>query len=130
MVSEYVAAKRERKTWAKLNERLVKLATRLEGHGSKWARRKEAAIAALLECPTVKEAAKKCGLSYSTLKRWLRGPLKQAFEDASKLVLQTTIDRHVERFAEPEPRKKGKPRGRPFPKKAAAAALGADGQTG
>lgn len=42
------------------------------GHGQKWERKKEAAIAALLCCPTIIEAAKRAGVSEPTLHRWMR----------------------------------------------------------
>lgn len=44
----------------------------MSGHGEKFGRKKESAIAALLACPTVTEAAANCGVSESTLRRWLR----------------------------------------------------------
>jgi hypothetical protein len=42
------------------------------GHGEKFRRRKEQAIAALLMCPSLPAAAANCGISESTLRRWLR----------------------------------------------------------
>lgn len=39
--------------------------------GHNKSRRTEQAIAALLRCKTVKEAAHECGLNYGTLKTWL-----------------------------------------------------------
>jgi hypothetical protein len=44
------------------------------GHGEKRTRKRETAIAALLSCPTVLEAAKIAGISESTLHRWMREP--------------------------------------------------------
>jgi hypothetical protein len=41
------------------------------GHGEKFGRRKELAIAALLATPTLAEAAQVCGVSERTLRRWL-----------------------------------------------------------
>lgn len=45
-----------------------------EGHGSKFTRKKEAAILALLNERNHAEAAKAVGIDLSTLKRWLRVP--------------------------------------------------------
>lgn len=42
------------------------------GHGEKRSRKREAAIAALLLRPTLKEAARDAGISQATLIRWLR----------------------------------------------------------
>lgn len=44
------------------------------GHGQKWLRKRESAIAALLSAPTIKEAAKLAGISEPTLHRWMRRP--------------------------------------------------------
>jgi hypothetical protein len=44
------------------------------GHGSKFGRKKEAAIAALLSEKNHAEAARVAGIDLSTLKRWLRMP--------------------------------------------------------
>ena len=41
------------------------------GHGEKITRKQETAIAALLTCDTVTEAARDCGVSEATLYRWL-----------------------------------------------------------
>ena len=46
----------------------------MKGHGSKFDRKKEAAIAALLEARNHAEAAKAVGIDLSTLKRWMRLP--------------------------------------------------------
>ena len=46
----------------------------MKGHGSKFGRRKEAAIAALLVEKNHAEAARVVGIDLSTLKRWLRLP--------------------------------------------------------
>lgn len=42
------------------------------GHGQKWLRKRESAIAALLSAPTIKAAAKLAGISEPTLHRWMR----------------------------------------------------------
>jgi len=46
----------------------------MKGHGSKFGRKKEAAIAALLAEKNLAEAARAAGIDLSTLKRWLRLP--------------------------------------------------------
>jgi hypothetical protein len=46
----------------------------MKGHGNKFGRRKEAAIAALLVEKNHAEAARVVGIDLSTLKRWLRLP--------------------------------------------------------
>jgi len=46
----------------------------MTGHGSKFGRKKEAAIAALLTEKNQAEAARVVGIDLSTLKRWLRLP--------------------------------------------------------
>jgi DNA-binding MurR/RpiR family transcriptional regulator len=45
-----------------------------EGHGNKFSRRQETAIAALLTERTMAEAAAKCGVSEKTLYRWSLDP--------------------------------------------------------
>jgi transposase-like protein len=45
-----------------------------KGHGSKFGRKKEAALAALLLGKSQAEAARSVGVDPSTLKRWLRSP--------------------------------------------------------
>ena len=46
----------------------------MKGHGSKFGRKKEAAIAALLTQKNHEEAARATGIDLKTLKRWLRLP--------------------------------------------------------
>jgi hypothetical protein len=46
----------------------------MKGHGSKFGRKKEAAIAALLTERNHAEAARAAGINLSTLKRWMREP--------------------------------------------------------
>ena len=48
------------------------------GHGSKFGRRKEAAVAALLSCRTLEEAARTTGIGATTLARWMKNPQFQA----------------------------------------------------
>ena len=44
----------------------------MTGHGAKFGRKKEEAIAALLSERTIEEAARACGTSAKTLLRWLK----------------------------------------------------------
>jgi hypothetical protein len=44
------------------------------GHGQKFGRKKEQAMAALLSHRSLEEAAKAVGISLATLKRWMRLP--------------------------------------------------------
>jgi transposase-like protein len=46
----------------------------MTGHGSKFGRKKEAAIAALLTQRNIEEAAKSAGIGTQTLMRWLKMP--------------------------------------------------------
>jgi hypothetical protein len=46
----------------------------LKGHGQKLTRKMEAAIGALLSCPSIEQAAAQCGVSYRTLRKWLDLP--------------------------------------------------------
>jgi hypothetical protein len=46
----------------------------VKGHGAKFGRKKEAAIAALLTAKNYEEAARATGIGLKTLKRWLREP--------------------------------------------------------
>lgn len=46
----------------------------MNGHGAELPRKKEEAIAALLSSRNIEEAAKKVGVSASTLRRWMRLP--------------------------------------------------------
>jgi hypothetical protein len=45
-----------------------------EGHGSKFGRKKEVAIAALISARTLEEAARETGIHVRTLRRWMKIP--------------------------------------------------------
>jgi transposase-like protein len=66
----------------------------LKGHGEKYSRQKEQAIAALLRCPIREKAAQEVGISTKTLQRWLKVPefaeaYRQArLEESSRLLSQ------------------------------------------
>jgi hypothetical protein len=61
------------------------------GHGSKFARKKEQVIAALLSHRNAEEAAHTAGISVSTLKRWMQLPeFKAAYLQARREVVSLT----------------------------------------
>lgn len=64
----------------------------MKGHGAKFGRKKEEAIAALLTQRSVEEAARTVGIGVSTLLRWLEVPeFDAAFREARrKVVAQAT----------------------------------------
>ena len=60
-------------------------ATGNPGHGNKLARKREAAIAALLSSPSLKSAASKAGVSEKTLRGWMQLPdFKEQYNAARK----------------------------------------------
>jgi hypothetical protein len=55
----------------------------MKGHGTKFGRKKEEAVAALLSERTIEEAARSCRMSPKTLLRWLKVPeFKTAYLEA------------------------------------------------
>ena len=63
------------------------------GHGSK-SRRMEEAVAALLDCRSVKEAAAAVGMHENTLLRWMSEPTFEAmYKDTRRQVLNAAIGR-------------------------------------
>ena len=62
------------------------------GHGQKYSRKKEDAIAALLTQPTIEGAAKSIGIGTQTLFRWLRMPeFQQSYRDARREVFLQSV---------------------------------------
>jgi len=62
------------------------------GHGEKRSRREEAAIAALLACPTLDEAAEQAGIAGSTLRGWLRDPdFQRRYRLARRQVVEQAV---------------------------------------
>jgi hypothetical protein len=60
----------------------------------KSARQREQAIAALLERPTITEAARAVGIGEKTLRRWLAEPeFKAAYQDAREQTLRMAVGR-------------------------------------
>ncbi len=66
--------------------------TESKGHGEKLTRKAEQAIAALLEHPTIAEAAKACGVSERSLWRWLqRDDFRIRYRLAQRAVVDSAI---------------------------------------
>lgn len=64
------------------------------GHGAKFGRKKEAAIAALLTQRTAEEAARSIGIASATLRRWQKEPeFDSAFRAAKVNAYRQTIAR-------------------------------------
>jgi hypothetical protein len=62
------------------------------GHGQKFGRKKQQAIAALIELGTVKAAGETIDVSDSTLWRWMREPsFKSAYLTARRQVVEVAI---------------------------------------
>lgn len=65
-----------------------------DGHGEKFSRRQEAAIAALLSETTVAAAAKTARVGEATLARWLKDPqFGERYRQARKQVLEIAVAR-------------------------------------
>ena len=66
----------------------------MKGHGSKFGRKKEAAIAALLSQRTLEDAARTVGIAVSTLLRWQKDPeFDAAFRAARRAAYGQTTAR-------------------------------------
>ena len=64
------------------------------GHGSKFGRKKEEAIAALLVHRNVEEAARAAGIAATTLLRWLKLPeFDQAYREARRDAFSQSVAR-------------------------------------
>jgi transposase-like protein len=60
----------------------------MTGHGSKFGRKKEQAIAALISHRNIEDASKATGISPTTLKRWMRIPeFKAAYLQARREIV-------------------------------------------
>ena len=65
-----------------------------DGHGEKFSRRQEAAIAGLLSEPTIEAAAKNARVGEATLARWLKDPqFAERYRQARKQALEIAIAR-------------------------------------
>jgi len=66
----------------------------MTGHGSKFERKQEEAIAALLTQRNVEEAAKSIGISANTLMNWMKRPdFDAAYREARRLAFRQSISR-------------------------------------
>ena len=66
----------------------------MTGHGAKFGRKQEEAIAALLTHRSIEEAAKACGIAPRTLLRWLKVPeFKAAYRAARREAVGQAIAR-------------------------------------
>ena len=64
------------------------------GHGTKFGRKKEEAVAALLVERNIEEAARSAGIGTTTLVRWMKLPeFKKAFREARRLAFGQEISR-------------------------------------
>jgi hypothetical protein len=67
----------------------------MTGHGAKFGRKKEEAIAALLSQRSIEEAARAIGVGYKTLLRWLELP---EFRDAYRKTRREAVHQSVARL--------------------------------
>ena len=66
----------------------------MKGHGAKFGRKKEEAIAALLSNRSVEEAARALGLNANTLLRWLTIPeFREEYRKARREAVQQAVAR-------------------------------------
>jgi hypothetical protein len=64
----------------------------MKGSGQKYEQKKEGAISALLQEPSIEKAAKKAGISESTLLRWLKlDEFKEEYRTAKKELVNLAI---------------------------------------
>ena len=64
------------------------------GHGSKLPRKQEAVIAALLECDTIGEAAKRTGVAASTIRRWMQlSQFRKAYQRSKRDLVEGATNR-------------------------------------
>ena len=66
----------------------------MTGHGAKFGRKQEEAIAALLSNRTIEEAARACNVAYKTLRRWLDNPeFQKRYREARHHAVQQALAR-------------------------------------
>lgn len=64
----------------------------MTGHGEKLTRKQDQAIAALIACPSILDAARQSGVAVETLYRWLKlETFQTAYRDARRQVVQQAI---------------------------------------
>jgi len=73
----------------------------MKGHGTKLPKKKHEAVVALLEHPTVKEAAQAVGIGEATLFRWLQVPdFQDAYREGKRQIVNHAISRLQQATAE------------------------------
>jgi transposase-like protein len=66
----------------------------VKGHGSKYGRKKEAAIVALLTQKNIEEAARVTGITANTLLRWMQDPeFDAAYREARRAAFGQSVSR-------------------------------------
>ena len=66
----------------------------MKGHGTKFGRKKEEAVAALLTQRNIEEAAKATGIAPNTLLKWMKEPeFQAAYRDARRSAFSQSIAR-------------------------------------
>ncbi|MEQ1949359.1 MAG: hypothetical protein ABL995_19355 [Bryobacteraceae bacterium] len=66
----------------------------MKGHGAKFGRKQEAAIAALLIQRNTEEAARTAGVGHSTLLRWMKDPgFDKSYRDARRAAFSQSVAR-------------------------------------
>jgi hypothetical protein len=66
----------------------------MNGHGSKFGRKQEEAIAALLTQRTIDEAAKAVGIASNTLLKWMKDPeFDAAYREGRRLAFRQSVAR-------------------------------------
>lgn len=66
----------------------------MKGHGTKFGRKQEQAIAALLTQRNLEEAAKAIGIAPNTLMNWMKDPeFDAAYRDAKRLAFSQSVGR-------------------------------------
>ena len=64
----------------------------MSGHGEKRSRQTEAALTALLACPTIEAAAQQAGIAPATLRRWLaEDDFGRRYRSARRRVVEQAI---------------------------------------
>lgn len=64
------------------------------GHGAKFSQKMEQAVAALLSCRNVGDAAREAGVGTNTLRRWMKVPeFEEAYQEARAVLLSQAIAR-------------------------------------
>ena len=66
----------------------------MKGHGTKFGRKKEEAIATLLSHRSIEEAARAADIGINTLRRWMKEPeFQAAYREARRAALSRSIAR-------------------------------------